>query len=322
MVFSTYTGAVGSEVYTGRMLINSTGQLIVGNSTGGTLTAALVVTSSGSQPQIQAAYNSGTNGFIVQQTSSAGGVKLYNGDNSELTFGTNNTERMRITSTGNVGINTTSVPTGTMLAIAGGNLTLNGSTSGLINLAAPAVAGTNTISLPAGTGTVAVQNVSTNIVIPGAQISTNTGTATPITLSSSVPSWVRRITINIRSFTTNGSSIPLVRIGPSSGAVATGYLSSGIALSSSVVSATSTVGLPLTGQWAAGISFQGSMILSLIDSATNTWVATGTFGRSDVGGGAITGGSIALSGALSIVTLATTNGTDLFNGGTANILYE
>ena len=41
-------------------------------------------------------------------------------------------------------------------------------------------------------------------------------------------------------------------------------------------------------------------------------------------GNATVGSNLVLSGtgALSIVTLATTNGTDLFNGGTANILYE
>ena len=133
MVFSTYTGAVGSEVSTGRMLINSTGQLIVGNSTGGTLlTAALVVTSSGSQPQIQVAYNSATNGFIVQQTSTGGGVKLYNGDNSELTLGTNNTERMRITALGNVGIGTATVGTGNAMAVFGGNIYVGSTNSGIV----------------------------------------------------------------------------------------------------------------------------------------------------------------------------------------------
>ena len=183
--------------------------------------------------------------------------------------------------------------------------------------------GSNTVTIPAGTGTTAVQGVSTNIVIPGAQISTNTGSATPITLSSSIPSWVRRVTINLKSFGTNNTSIPLVRIGPSSGAVSSGYLSSGIALSSSVVSfATSTSGFPLTGQWSSSIALHGSMILSLIDASTNTWVAIGTFGRSDSGGGSTMAGSISLAGALFIVTLATTSGTDLFNNGTANILYE
>lgn len=236
------------------------------------------------------------------------------------------------------------------------SITINGDTSGSVILQANATAGSTTVYLPTtngtvvtsntiggisytgggavnlptsgtvtipnGTGTAAVQGVSTNIVLPGAQVSTNTGTSAPISLTTTIPSWVRKITINFKSFTTNGSSIPLVRIGPSSGTVATGYLSTGITLSSGVVSVNSTVGLPLTGQWAAGVSFNGAMVLTLIDSSTNAWVASGTFGRGDAAGGAFMGGSIALSGALTTVTLATTNGTDLFNGGSANILYE
>ena len=205
--------------------------------------------------------------------------------------------------------------------IASAGLPLKGASSGTTTLAAQSVA-SGTVTIPAGTGTAAVQGVSTNIVLPGAQVSTNTGTSAPISLTTTIPSWVRKITINLKSFTTNGSSIPLIRIGPASGTVATGYLSTGIALSSGVVSANSTVGLPLTGQWTAGVSFNGAMVLTLIDSSTNAWVASGTFGRGDAAGGAVMGGSIALSGALTTVTLATTNGTDLFNGGSANILYE
>ena len=230
---------------------------------------------------------------------------------------------------GNMGIGTSSPST--LLTVNGtatittlnltNALTLNGSSSGTTTLS-PSATASGTITIPSGTGTAAVQGVSTNIVLPGAEISTNTHTSAPISLTTTIPSWVRKITINLRSFWTNGSSIPLVRIGPSSGAVATGYLSTGIALSSGVVSTLSTVGLPLTGQWAAGIFFNGAMVLTLIDSSTNAWVASGTFGRSDAAGGAIMGGSIALSGALTTITLATTNGTDLFYGGSANILYE
>jgi hypothetical protein len=48
-----------------------------------------------------------------------------------------------------------------------GNLTLNGSTSGAITIAPPAVAGTNTITLPAATGTVVVSNSSGNASVSG-----------------------------------------------------------------------------------------------------------------------------------------------------------
>ena len=71
------------------------------------------------------------------------------------------------------------------------DLVLSGNTSGAITISAPSVAGTNTITLPAGTGTVAVQGVSTNIV-SGTSVASTSGTSIDFT---SIPSWVKRITV-------------------------------------------------------------------------------------------------------------------------------
>jgi len=65
-------------------------------------------------------------------------------------------------------------------------VTLNGSTSGQVTIAAPAVAGTNTITLPAATGTVlastAVSSSSTNTVTN--KIAINIGGTTYYLLAS------------------------------------------------------------------------------------------------------------------------------------------
>ena len=65
-----------------------------------------------------------------------------------------------------------------------GNLTLNGATSGQITLTPTAVAGTNTITLPAATGTVLTtaggQNVNTSIGLNGATSGTITLQATTV----------------------------------------------------------------------------------------------------------------------------------------------
>ena len=67
-----------------------------------------------------------------------------------------------------------------------GNLTLNGATSGQITISPPAVAGTNTITLPAATGTVlastAVSSSSTNTVTN--KIAINIGGTTYYLLAS------------------------------------------------------------------------------------------------------------------------------------------
>ena len=67
-----------------------------------------------------------------------------------------------------------------------GNLTLNGATIGQITISPPAVAGTNTITLPAATGTVlastAVSSSSTNTVTN--KIAINIGGTTYYLLAS------------------------------------------------------------------------------------------------------------------------------------------
>jgi hypothetical protein len=51
-------------------------------------------------------------------------------------------------------------------------------------------------------------------------------------------------------------------------------------------------------------------------------VANTTLGRSDGAGLIAGGGSIALGAALTAVRLVATNGTDTFDAGSINILYE
>ena len=88
----------------------------------------------------------------------ANSANLVNSLNSPMTFWTNNTERMRIDATGNVGIGTTSA--GSKLDVKG-TLRLSGATSGYVGLAPAAAAGSTTYTLPAADGT-SGQVLSTN----------------------------------------------------------------------------------------------------------------------------------------------------------------
>lgn len=169
-------------------------------------------------------------------------------------------------------------------------------------------------------GTTGVQDNSGAFVL-GTSVASTSGTSIDFT---SIPSWVKRITVMFSSVSTNGSSFPwLVRIGSSGGIETSGYLGSSSSLTSNAVaSANETTGFSIRQDNSAASSVHGSMTISLINASTNLWAASGVFSQSDRAFTITTAGSKSLSATLDRVRITTTNGTDTFDAGTINILYE
>ena len=192
------------------------------------------------------------------------------------------------------------------------NVIFTGDTSGTLNLAAPLVAGTNTQTLVAATGTLAP-------LISGTAVSAS---STSVDFTS-IPSWVKRITVMFSGISTSGSSNIQIQIG--AGSVTTsGYTSyavqSGTAGSGGI---TATSGFILTFSIVAASIQYGSLVLTNLTS--NTWVSSLAAGGTDSSSnpvGRSGGGSISLGGTLDRVRITTVNGTDTFDSGTINILYE
>jgi hypothetical protein len=194
-----------------------------------------------------------------------------------LIFATSNAERMRIDSSGNVLINTTTAQTGAKLAVTGG------------------IQGT---------------------ITSGTAVASTSGTSIDFT---GIPSWVKRITVMFSGVSTNGTSAMLVQLGTSGGITATGY-SAGSKETSGTGSAYTT-GFGIQTANVAAIIY-GQMVFTY--SGSNLWTASHALYLSQSGtsyfiGG---GGSITLSGTLDRVRLTTVNGTDTFDAGSVNILYE
>jgi hypothetical protein len=135
-----------------------------------------------------------------------------------------------------------------------------------------------------------------------------------------IPSWAKRITIGLVGVSTNGGSDFLVQIG--AGSVSnTGYLGASSRIVGGVVSANYTTGFGINnGTQSATYVTHGSITLTLV--GTNTWVASGTFGDSSSANTTVSGGSKSLGGVLDMVRLTTVNGTDTFDAGSVNIMYE
>ena len=157
---------------------------------------------------------------------------------------------------------------------------------------------------------------STQKIVQGTSVSAS-GTSVDFT---SIPSWVKRITVMLRGVSTNGASTILIQIG--SGSVTTsGYLGSASALIDVAFGAASyTTGFGIGKESAAARVQHGTLTLSSIGS--NAWICSGVVAASNEARTAHIGGSIALAGVLDRVRITTVNGTDTFDAGSVNILYE
>jgi hypothetical protein len=170
------------------------------------------------------------------------------------------------------------------------------------------------------TGTIASSTGVTYPLVSGTEQNTTSGTSIDFT---SIPSWVKRITIMYSGVSTSGLSNWLVQLGDSGGVENTGYISVGTFTGPSVGGTNYTAGFGiLVG--GAGHILHGPVVLTLLSSSTNTWTCMGSLAGTGGAAGYIysTAGVKSLSGTLDRVRLTTVNGTDTFDAGSVNILYE
>jgi hypothetical protein len=168
-------------------------------------------------------------------------------------------------------------------------------------------------------GTTGVQDNS-GAFVSGTAVASTSGTSIDFT---GIPSWVKRISVLYSSVSSNGSSDFLVQLGTSGGVTTSGYLGSSMLTGSGAAATLFTTGFGINqnGQ-GAGFVMHGIMTVSLLNSSTNLWCASGTMGESDAARGCYTGGSVTLSGVCTRLRFTTVNGTDTFDAGSINILYE
>jgi len=157
------------------------------------------------------------------------------------------------------------------------------------------------------------------VVTSGTNTATTSGTS--VALSTTVPSWAKRITVMFNGVAQNSTSPLQLQIG--SGSYTTsGYNSLAEVAGSSVGSTTSTSGFLVNYPTAAAETLFGSVTICL--QTANTWVESGTTMRLNAGTFAayMSAGSVALSGALDRIQITTVGGSATFSAGSINILYE
>ena len=224
-----------------------------------------------------------------------------------------------------------------------------GSSGGLVAnggaLGTPASATlTNATGLPLTTGvtsTLPIANGGTNLTSVGSAgnvLFTTDGSvwastakivrATSVAASStsvdftSIPSWVKRITIMLQGLSTTSTGAVIFRIGTGGTPANSGYASVITTAfgTNSVATATQTTGFFLNGAIA---SYTYNGIITIANLTGNVWCCSGVFCNTTTT--PYTGqmaGSVTISGTLDILRMTTVGGTDTFDAGNINILYE
>lgn len=200
------------------------------------------------------------------------------------------------------------------------SVTINASTTtGLVQSADTSgtveIQSNGTTKLTVSSSGVNIGQMNGGAITAGTAVASTSGTSIDFT---SIPSWVKRITVMFSGVSTNGSSNPQIQLG--TGSTPT-YTTSGYQNISQVganAPANFTSGF-VFGGGAAANTLTGQFVLNNVTG--NTWVGSGQVFQSTTTP-VYTQGGIALAAALTAVRITTVNGTDTFDAGTINILYE
>ena len=157
-------------------------------------------------------------------------------------------------------------------------------------------------------------------MVQGTAIASTSGTAVDFT---GIPSWVKRINVMLNGVSTSGASDIIVRIGPTTVPETTGYLGCAIQVSggSNVGGSNATDnGFCIAPSVSNATVFYGTAVLTLLNGSM--WISTSNLSRSDANCSITGSGSKTITGTLGVVRITTVNGTDTFDAGLINILYE
>jgi len=193
---------------------------------------------------------------------------------------------------------------------------LTQSGTGTITIVPPATNTNRTLTLPDEAGTLVTTASLPNPLTSETAIATTSGTAIDF---PGIPSWAKRVTLLFSGVSTNGTSNWVVRIGNGS-IISTGYSSASTYFVGAGLSTQSdTSGFLIRSDNPANF-MSGAMVISNISG--DTWVETWVGGNGQNTQTHLGGGQLALGGVLDRIQLTTVNGTDTFDAGLVNIMYE
>jgi hypothetical protein len=196
-------------------------------------------------------------------------------------------------------------------------LAFSADNTGALDIKTGSGAGATAISISSAQ-VVAFNGGANGLVALTAQASTS-GTSIDFT---GIPNWVKRITVMFNGVSTSGASPLAIQLGDSGGVENTGYVATGQNIATGAVTAlSSTTHFPLAAAVSLGSLSYGAATISLVDATANAWVLTSnlTSGGTTLLFGC---GGKSLTATLTQVRITTVGGSDTFDAGSINILYE
>ena len=174
-----------------------------------------------------------------------------------------------------------------------------------------------------GAGTGAIQRIGLGNTAAAVSLAINRGTEQPATSGTAIdftgiPSGVRRVTALLSGVSTNGISNLLLQLGASGSVEVTGY--AGSARAEGLGSSSLATGVPLFIGVQAAQTYSGRITCELI--AGNTWIIAGLVGSATGQTVSYCGYAKTLAAVLDRLRITTVNGTDTFDAGTINVLWE
>jgi hypothetical protein len=257
------------------------------------------------------AFTAAAGTLYAQVTPGASSTDIAAAGARSLPLTTHSTPRISITDTGLVGIGKT--------PSAGVELDVLG------DIAASVSVKTDTISELTSAAGVTIDGVlckdsqvapANRVITAATAQATTSGTNIDFT---SIPSWVKRVTVMLNDVSTNGTSNILVQLIATT-AVTSGYNSLATSTNAAAsATTTSSAGFIVAAVGAASDLASGSAIITNVTG--NTWVYQSCTSASGANRGTTGSGNVALASTLTGVRLTTVSG-DTFDAGSVNVFYE
>lgn len=180
-----------------------------------------------------------------------------------------------------------------------------------------------TLDGTAGINTSSSLTTGTGAIYNGIQSSTAVASTSGTSIDfTSIPSWVKRIIVMFNGVSTNGTSNIQAQIGAGS-ITSTGYKSAAIINNNASNTGLTiyTTGFGMDGGSPAATTVRYG-VMTIVSMGSNVWAYTYNGYMETYAFAGTASGTVTLSGTLDRVRLTTVNGTDTFDAGSINILYE